>query len=416
MRRLVAVIAIVLALAGIGVAVWVLAMPGGRAAYNVVEYRVRRLLPAETAAVSGALAGRITADDRRPVPGAFALVATDRGVVFQGDAGAEGFYHIANVPAGTYVPLAAAWGYAPERAAGGSLVPVRAHGVTTGVHFHLSPETPYHPVLGEPTIGPVETVTGTFPGPVTATRVHIAVEHAGLMLTNAFLYEPPGSERLPALLLVFPTPAAGWEPISVALANEGFVVLAVGPAAERGLDIEAHVRDLIAEATLLFGGQLTSRADPTRVGALAGSFSSVLLFRALHDLPPLRAVVTMGGVSDGFLGYQALFREHLEIPPPYDTFVASLGRPDRHPEVYLRYSPAFFAEHLPPTLIIHTRTDRVVPVDQAYRFAQALERAGTPHELVIYADISHYLDPDHPTDETRRVYDVTVRFLKRTVN
>lgn len=416
MRRLAIFLAVALILAIGALAVWMLVTPGGRAAYNVVDYQIRRLLPARPVTGSGMVTGRITAGDGQPVPEAFALVATDRGAVFRGDADREGFYQIVDAPPGIYVPLAAAWGYAAQRPAGGAPVPVRADQVTRGVDFRLTPQAPYRPALRDLTVAPVETVTGTFPGPVTAIRSRIAVEHAGLTLTNTLLYEPPGDQRLPVLLLVFPSPAIGWETISVAMANEGFVVLAIGPAAERGLDIEAHMRDVVALATLLLDGRLTPRADPSRIGGLAGSFSSVLLFRALRDLPPLQGVVTMGGVSDGFLGYQALFREELEIPPPYDTFIASLGRPDRHPEIFLRYSPAFFAEHVPPTLIIHTQADRVVPVDQAYRFAEALEQAGRPYELVIYEDISHYLDPDNPTEETRRVYEVTVRFLKEILS
>lgn len=416
MRHLIAGLAVVLLLAASALGVWALAMPAGRAAYNVVDYRVRRLLPAPTLAASGALAGRITSTDGRPLPDAFALVATGRGVVFRGDADDQGFYRIEDVPVGTYVPLAAAWDYDAQHPSNSPFVRVRANRVTTGIDFHLPPEPPYRPVICELTVGPSEEVTGTFPALVTATRSQITFQYAGLTLTNTLLYEPPGDQPLPALLLVFPTPAIGWEPISVALANEGFVVLTVGPAAERGLDLEAHAHDVIAAAALLLDGQLTPRADTSRVGGLAGSFSSVLLFRALRDLPPLQAVVTMGGVSDGFLGYQALFREELEIPPPYDTFVASLGRPDRHPEVFLKYSPAFFAGHLPPTLIIHTPADRVIPIDQAYRFAEALAQAGTPHELVIYEDISHYLDPYNPTGETRRVYEITVRFLKEMLS
>lgn len=414
MRKAVTLLVVILLLAGIGIIVWVQATASGRAAYNVADYRVRRLLPNATSSESGAIAGRVTADDAIPLADALTLVATDRGVVFTDTTDAQGIYQIKGIPAGTYVPLAAKWAYETMPYAEGG-VHVSADSVTAGIDFQLTPRPSYVPTIDALKIGPPEPVSGTFPSQVTATRRRIRFQHAGITHEQALLYEPPGEGKLPALLLTLPTSVWGWEPIGVALANEGYVVVAVGPAEERGLDLTAHTRDVVAVGTLLFEGRLSDRADTSRVGGLAGSFSSVLLFPALHDLPEFRGVVTMGGISDGFLGYTALFSETLEIPAPYDSFVASLGRPDRHPEIYLAASPAFFAAHLPPTLIIHTRADQVIPVNQATRFANALAHAGTPHTLVLYEDTTHYLDPNNPDEETRRVYDVTVDFLDRYV-
>lgn len=417
MRKLVTILLLLLVLVGVGLTVWVQTTASGRAAYNVAEYRLRRMLSGPpTDGARGAVTGRITDVDGRPIPDAFALVATGRGVVFSDEADEQGIYRIDDVPVGSYVPLAATWDHTMERYGGGEAIEVHADRATGGIDFELSPYRPYRPPLTDLRLGSSVEVTSTFPRPITATRRSVRVEHAGLTFDEALVYEPPGTDMLPALLLTLPSPAAGWETISVALANEGYVVVAVGPAEERGLDLAAHRRDVAAVGTLLFDGRLSARADPSRVGGLSGSFSSVLLFPALRDLPPFRAAVTMGGISDGFLGYQALFREDLEIPSPYDSFVAGLGRPDRHPEIYLAASPAFFAEHLPPTLIIHTHADRVIPVDQATRFAEVLEAAGTPYELVLYEDISHYLDPENPTEETRRVYDETVTFLEQWIS
>lgn len=409
-----AIVLLLLFVVTLGLFRWVQHTSSGRAAYNVFEYRLRRLLPQrESLNRTGALAGQIRTADGAPLSDALALVATGRGEAFHATADSQGIYRIQGVTVGRYVPLAAKWGYAMQRYSGGTPIDVHAGRITTGIDFTLQARERYRPATTDLTLSEPVTVTGTFPRAITVTRRSVHIRHAGLTLPNAFLYEPRGTDSLPGLLLALPSPAAGWEPISVALANEGYVVLAVGPAAERRLDLDAHTRDLVAVAHLLFAGALTDRVDTARVGGLAGSFSSVLLFRALRDLPPLQAVVTMGGISDGFLGYQALFREDLQIPSPYDTFVASLGRPDRHPEIYLAASPAYFADHLPPTLIIHTHADRVIPVEQAVRFADALEQASTPYQLVLYDDVSHYLNPDNPTEETRRVYDVTIAFLEQ---
>lgn len=414
MRKAAKLVIVILLLAGIGVTVWMQTTASGRAAYNVIDYRVRRLLPNATSSGSGAVAGRVTDTDGAPLADALTLVSTDRGMVFTDTTDAQGIYRIEGVPAGSYVPMAAQWTHETTPYAEGA-VQVAANNVNAGIDFQLAPRAPYRPAIDYLNIGPQESVSGTFPSQVTATRQRIRLHHAGITHEQALLYAPPGKEPLPALLLTLPTSVWGWEPIGVALANEGYVVVAVGPAEERGLDLAAHARDVVAVGWLLFDGRLSDRVDTARVGGLAGSFSSVLLFRALRDLPEFRGVVTMGGISDGFLGYNALFREELEIPAPYDSYIASLGRPDRHPEIYLAASPAFFAGHMPPTLIIHTHEDEVIPVNQATRFANALERAGTPHELVLYEDTTHYLDPNNPDEETRRVYDTTVNFLNRYV-
>lgn len=414
MRKAVILLIVVLLLVGIGVTAWVQTTASGRAAYNVVEYRLRRLLPDAASPDSGAIAGRVTDVDSTPLSDALVLVATDRGVVFTDTTDAQGIYQIESVPAGTYVPLAAKWSYSTTQYAEDE-VRISPDEVTSGVDFQLAPRRTYVPTIDTLEIGPPESVRGTFPSPISALRRRIRFQHAGIMHDEALLYEPPGASTLPALLLTLPTSAWGWEPISVALANEGYIVVAVGPAEERGLDLAAHTRDMVAVGSLLLAGKLSERVDTSRVGGLAGSFSSVLLFRALRDLPTFDGVVTMGGISDGFLGYNALFSEELQIPAPYDTYIASLGRPDQHPDLYLAASPAFFAENLPPTLIIHTHADQVIPVNQATRFADALKHAGTPYELVLYEDTTHYLDPTNPNEETRRVYETTVAFLNEWV-
>ena len=125
----------------------------------------------------------------------------------------------------------------------------------------------------------------------------------------------------------------------MALANEGYVVLATGPSPQRGLDIYGMGRDLLKAAALLRAGQLTDRADTKRQGWLGGSFSSLIIYRALWDDPGgVDALVLVGSISDGFLWVQALYDTELEIPDAYTTYVASLGRPDRYPRRSLHES------------------------------------------------------------------------------
>jgi acetyl esterase/lipase len=214
-------------------------------------------------------------------------------------------------------------------------------------------------------------------------------------------------------MIVYPSRPLNWDAASVALTRDGNVVLAVGPDQDRGLDMDAHVRDFRAAFQLWLQEQLPPLEAPDGDWALmSGSFGSLILFRALPDLPVVPPVIVdVGGVSDAFLGVQALYGEELRIPAPYDSAIAALGRPDRDPAFFFDYSPVFYAGHLPPMFIIHTTNDEVIPYNQAEVMAEAMAEAGTPHELLLYTDTTHYLDAYNPTPGTELVYEKVLNYV-----
>ncbi len=412
---MVAVILVLLAM----VAIIALQTPEGRAAYNVADFRLRHWRieqwgrPTISPEQTGGLAGRVTDADGRPLPGAVVLVAEATGETHYAYTDANGRYWITGVPAGRYVPLAAAWDYQTRTR---PALRIRPQSRAEGVDFALLPRSPILPSTAIPvTITGRMIVTGTFPSPdVRAERIDFRFFHAGVDVTVDRVYQPIGqSTPGPTLVMVFPSAEPHWEPAAVAFVSQGFTVLSVMPVAARKLDIQAHARDLLQAVALLNAGRLTPAADPTRLAALAGSFSTLFLFMALPDMPEVQRIITVGGISDAFLGVQALYDETLEIPPPYDVAVAALGRPDRDPALFMQYSPAFFARHMPPTLVVHTPVDRVIPYNQSVRFAQALAEAGTPHELILYEDTTHYLNTVNPSSEGIAVFWRMIDFLLR---
>jgi hypothetical protein len=174
--------------------------------------------------------------------------------------------------------------------------------------------------------------------------------------------------------------------------------------------------DLLKAVAYLRDGQLTDHADTEREGWLSGSFSSLILYQALREEPGgVDAFIVVGGINDGFLFAQALYDQASEIPPRYATFVQSMGRPDRYPQIYLSYSPAFHAAQLPPTMVVHTTADEVVPYNQSLRLDQALTAAGVTHELFLYEDTTHYLDQVNVTPDTAELYRRLAAFLDRYV-
>jgi hypothetical protein len=390
--------------------------PAGSALLNVTEYRLRLAWwslvggPEYDPARTGGLSGAITDSGGQPLADAIALVATVRGRVYQARSDGWGRYRIDGVPPGHYVPLAAAWGYQETN---GEPIQVTTGRLTRDVDFVLAP---YRPAPVEPTdlhIGPPQEAASDFPTPLVASRFPFTFDLDGLTIDGGLLYlAPDTNEPLPTLFIVYPSAPLNWDATSVALTRDGFAVLAVGPDADRGLDVEGHVRDVRAAFQLWQEGSVAPLADRERWVMMSGSFGSLVVFRALRDLPSVPAVVNVGGVSDSFLIVSSLYSQDLEIPPPYDTAIAALGRPDQDPAFFFAFSPVFFADRLPPTLIVHTYADEVIPYNQATALDAAMTAAGVPHELLLYEDTTHYLDAYNPTRATHTVYERVVAFAK----
>jgi hypothetical protein len=399
--------------------------PEGRAAANVVDYKLRSFWwslagqpqfdPAET----GSIVGTIRDAAGEPIEDAIALVSTVRGEVFQARSDARGRYRLEGVPPGRYVPMAAAYRFNPVN---GQPLSVSAGTQQSEVDFVLSPHVPEPVAPQQLEVGsPIQT-SSQFPEPMVATRIPFTFTLDGVSVDSGQVYLPAEivvddagkiqDSPLPTLVIIYPSHPLNWNAASVGLTRDGYAVLATGPDGERGLDIEGHVRDFRAVMQLWQEGRLTPLSPPSQQWvAMSGSFGSLILFRALPDLPQPPALLNVGGVSDAFLGIQALYGDELAIPPPYDAAIAALGRPDRDPAFFFGYSPVFFAEHLPPMFLIHTYNDEVIPYNQAEALDAALSAAEVPHDLLLYEDTTHYLDAYNPTPATAMVYERIMAWL-----
>jgi len=400
--------------------------PTGRAAFNVAEYRLRTFwdrwfgTPSDRELLTGAISGVVRGADGEPLPDTLVLLSSIHGESYYARSSELGTYRLEGLPPGRYVPVAGKWGYddtvyrvgRDERTS----VTVHPGQLTSNVDFALPRHEPWEPSLdAAPVIGPPQTGAALFPAEVYASRVPVTFTNEGMVITTTLVYEPLGAEitePLPVLVASYPTQPLNWDRVSVAIASEGFIVIASGPSPQRGLDIPGMARDLLQTVGYLRCGMLTPHADTRREGWLSGSFSSIILYQALREEPGgVDALVVVGGISDALVGVQSLYDQELEIPPQYATAIAALGRADRYPEVYLGYSPAFQAEHMPPTLVVHTTADEVIPPNQAVRFAEALDAAGVTHELFLYEDTTHYLDQVNVTADTAELYRRLTTFL-----
>lgn len=105
---------------------------------------------------------------------------------------------------------------------------------------------------------------------------------------------------------------------------------------------------------------------------------------------PLRAAVSQAGVVDLI----AAARSGMGVQPTVELMG---GRPADHPDRYALASPF---ELLPlgiPQLLVHGRSDRIVPVEQSERYAEAARASGDQAELVAPPRVGHFdvIDPRH---------------------
>ena len=124
----------------------------------------------------------------------------------------------------------------------------------------------------------------------------------------------------------------------------------------------------------------------------------------------------MGGIGNAFAGTADFYNGKLAVPPQYELVIPALGLPDLYPLPFLRYSPIYVAGALPPTLIIHTDADRVIPISQARELEAALQAADVPVEVFYYADVSHYLQIDeNMTEAGAEMFERVLDYAKRMV-
>ncbi|MFO0907626.1 MAG: alpha/beta hydrolase [Isosphaeraceae bacterium] len=224
--------------------------------------------------------------------------------------------------------------------------------------------------------------------------------------------------KLDLLLPAAPTPARGW-PVLVAvhggawrggsksdygasladLVRSGIAVLAIDyqlsrpgqPSWPENLaDVRAAVRWVDVEAARY-------QLDSTRkalIGASAGAHLALLaaLGPAGGDTVTARnASRSQAGESIGvaavidFYGPTSL-ADLTDARPSVDLMLGEPRRPDR----YETASPVRCVRPgVPPVLILHGSSDRLVPIDQSIRLAEALDRAGVAHRFIRVDEARH---------------------------
>jgi hypothetical protein len=396
---------------------------------NVIGYLVGQQLGGgkgtPAAFGTGSIQGEVWMEDR-PAPGVSVLVAERTGRPHATTTDDDGRYRIDGVPRGEYV-VAAVGPESDEASLSGAwgipwLARVVGEGETTvprlTVQRHIAAPLPddlakaVHLTASEP-----YTASAPFPAGSVAWGQAFTFERAGAVIDTLRVYHPlaESDEPLPLIFGVFPGVIDGWEPVSVAFAAQGYTVVAISPSGERGLDVYAHAEDARVALHLARQGLLGVVVEDAPAVAMGGSFSSAVLHRLLRDeRAQFTAWVTVGGISNAFTGSEDFYAGRLAIPDPYGLVIPALGPANIYPVPFLRFSPVYTAAHLPPTLIIHTDADAIIPIDQAYQLEAALRAADVPVEVFYYRDVSHYLQiGEEITEAGKAMFGLVLDFVER---
>lgn len=392
---------------------------------NTLQYRLYVWLgnhpPPSAEGKTGALQGRVTDSQNRPIAGAWVLLARRNGVTFSSRSNEAGDYEINNIPPGIYRPVAGAPGYqsvqfgglfnrvnikAGQQARVNAVLPVEPErAVSPGQNFRLA----------EPA-----TLTCSSPLQASAVRRQIHFTSAGQPNQPAFYYTPvttTTTSPLPVLLTVYPGPADSWECASLPLAAAGYAVIATGPT--YSFDLESDVDELIRILDFVRQGEFPG-SDGRQIALLGGSYSSLhvqlLLQRATRATraQPVKAALLLGPPTDLFDMRRRL--ENGSYVPPFglDQALIALGFPDQAPLRYFRYSGAYHVRgNFPPLAILHSRTDEVVPFQQSELLANNLQLAGATYEIYFFDGASHYLLAENGDEDTLKIYQITLDFLAK---
>ena len=193
------------------------------------------------------------------------------------------------------------------------------------------------------------------------------------------------------------------------LAKSGFVVIASdyryqGATAKRDEWGGVEVDDILNLVPALKSFDFV---DPEWLYMLGLSRGGTMTYLAIKRGISVKAAAIIGGVTDVKAWVEARPEMGIVKGNEYTDGFAKIW-PDyehRAEEYYRARSAVYWAEQINvPVLILHSRTDRMVPVTQALRMAEALQQYGKVYALRSYDRDGHPL-PQNRDDRDRMIID-----------
>ena len=193
------------------------------------------------------------------------------------------------------------------------------------------------------------------------------------------------------------------------LAKAGFVVIASdyryrGATVKRdewgGVEVDDVLNLVPALKSLEY-------VDPERLYMLGLSRGGTMTYLAIKRGVAVKAAAVIGGVTDVKAWVDARPEMGIVTGNQFIDGFAKIWPDYEHhgDEQYRARSAVYWADQINvPILILHSRTDRMVPVTQALRMAEALQQNGKVYALRIYERDGHPL-PQNRDDRDRLIID-----------
>ena len=193
------------------------------------------------------------------------------------------------------------------------------------------------------------------------------------------------------------------------LAKAGFVVIASdyryrGATVKRDEWGGVEVDDVLNLVPAL---KSLDYVDPERLYMLGLSRGGTMTYLAIKRGIAVKAAAVIGGVTDVKAWVDARPEMGIVTGNEYTDGFAKIWPDYEHhaEEQYRARSAVYWADQINvPVLILHSRTDRLVPVTQALRMAEALQEKGKVYALRIYEYDGHPL-PRNRDDRDRLIVD-----------
>ncbi|GAB4323936.1 MAG: hypothetical protein Kow0010_05610 [Dehalococcoidia bacterium] len=212
------------------------------------------------------------------------------------------------------------------------------------------------------------------------------------------VFTPPGGARnAPAVLLVH---GGGWREgdrtqlrgYGILLGREGFVCVASEYRLAPGATWPAQIHDVKAAIRWMRAnaGELGINADQIAIEGNSAGGHLALMAAGTPNMPEFEGDGGNPGVGTEVAAVIAFYAPARldasnqvirDLLGSASADAASAASPLTH------VSPSF-----PPTMLIHGNRDDVVPVGESFRMYDALDRAGVPVELHIFAGEPHAFD------------------------
>lgn len=257
-----------------------------------------------------------------------------------------------------------------------------------------------------------------------APREPIRFQAADGLALGGYLTLPRGktAKNLPLIVLPHGGPAArdtpGFDWLAQGMASRGYAVLQVNFRGSDGLggrlleagygewgrkmqtDLSDGLRHLARQGVI----------DPKRVCVAGVSYGGyAALAGATIDQGVYRCAVSVAGIAD--LRRQVAYSSARGGGITQRYWNRFIGAESRGDEVFDTYSPLRLVAKVDiPILLIHGKDDTVVPASQSELMADALKKAGKPHELVIQKGADHWLSRGDTRLET---LEATMAFVEK---